>query len=649
MIPDYCVPDGLASTGTMVAIIGLFSIACLVAGILIVKKSANRRSALFVLMAMVGLVATAGQLPSAQASTVKECPPGYHYDASRDHTAGSTTTDGNNGVSGETGSGTSEKPKPNASKLERFRTSEDPAKVKTTFVMKDDGSTGKTVSGEDIINWDIAKKTIRAYMNADKNGIADKKNSPYITEVTKIATEAADKMVPLCQQAKAAGKKPAAVFDADDTTLWTYDMEDGAMNFAFTPDKQQAWFDKNQMPATPGMVDAVKRMAQAGCQIIGLTGRNSAQEEYTIKNLTDVGYVDAAGKPLFQRDLYFTKFLKTDPMPEYLHKFCDQAKHKCTTVQFKAGTREHIQSDLGYTIVGNFGDQWSDLMGGREENWFKLPNATYYLPSPNLPDWEAKDREAGMAPTEKAYTVLPDGSSGKTTPGDNLPNMDIVKATIRAYYNAQDGTGEQKGQKVADKTSSPYISEMTNLTKKWTGQVAAACKASKDKGEKPVVVFDADDTTLWCYDMEEWLEFAFSAAKQDEYLRTNYHRLPAVPGMVDLIKAANQAGCTTVGLTGRSHDLREVTLRNLSEVKYDSFTDKLYFTKISSKASEQENGVKCEKEKCTTVEYKSGTRGYIEGKLGYRIIGNFGDQWSDLLGGYQDNYYKLPNPTYYLP
>lgn len=27
----------------------------------------------------------------------------------------------------------------------------------------------------------------------------------------------------------------------------------------------------------------------------------------------------------------------------------------------------------------------------------------------------------------------------------------------------------------------------------------------------------------------------------------------------------------------------------------------------------------------------------------------FGDQWSDLKGGYADRHIKLPNPTYYLP
>ena len=32
-----------------------------------------------------------------------------------------------------------------------------------------------------------------------------------------------------------------------------------------------------------------------------------------------------------------------------------------------------------------------------------------------------------------------------------------------------------------------------------------------------------------------------------------------------------------------------------------------------------------------------------------KIIANFGDQFSDLIGGHRTARSKLPNPTYYLP
>ena len=49
-----------------------------------------------------------------------------------------------------------------------------------------------------------------------------------------------------------------------------------------------------------------------------------------------------------------------------------------------------------------------------------------------------------------------------------------------------------------------------------------------------------------------------------------------------------------------------------------------------------------------TSQYKSLTRQYIE-SLGYDIVATFGDQFSDLKGGFADTTYKIPNPMYFLP
>jgi hypothetical protein len=46
--------------------------------------------------------------------------------------------------------------------------------------------------------------------------------------------------------------------------------------------------------------------------------------------------------------------------------------------------------------------------------------------------------------------------------------------------------------------------------------------------------------------------------------------------------------------------------------------------------------------------YKSAERKKLE-KKGYTIIGNIGDQWSDLLGANAGNRtFKLPDPMYYI-
>jgi hypothetical protein len=51
---------------------------------------------------------------------------------------------------------------------------------------------------------------------------------------------------------------------------------------------------------------------------------------------------------------------------------------------------------------------------------------------------------------------------------------------------------------------------------------------------------------------------------------------------------------------------------------------------------------------CTTTEYKSGTRTYIS-SLGYSIVADLGDQYSDLIGGDAGHQVKIPDPMYYIP
>ena len=117
-------------------------------------------------------------------------------------------------------------------------------------------------------------------------------------------------------------------------------------------------------------------------------------------------------------------------------------------------------------------------------------------------------------------------------------------------------------------------------------------------------------------------------------------------------KAVDDAGCTLVGLTGRNDSQKEATLGNLAKVGYTGFTAQNFYTKWTGQgASQQPPYVVCATAKCTTIEYKSQTRAHVESAAGggYDIVANFGDQFSDLKGGYADRTFKLPNPNYYLP
>ena len=498
---------------------------------------------------------------------------------------------------------------------------------RTHFTMKADGSSAAAEGGEGIPNIDVVKATIRTYYGADSTGVASRTSSPYITEMKRLLAAKEKQLPALLADAKKHHKKPAIVFDADDTTLWTYDMQDAAMHFQFDPALQDEWVQAQRFEAVPAMV-AFERKAQAmGFTVFGITGRNDNQKSATVNNLAKVGYRG------FTEQNFYTKWtgVGTSQKPAYLT--C--ATVKCTTVEYKAGTRKHIQS-MGYSIAMNLGDQWSDLQGGQAKQSVKLPNPTSYLPSPNLPGRD----DRGMGP-HTHFTMKADGSSGRTVGGEHIPNIDAVKATIRTYYGA-DSSGR------ANKADSPYIREMAALTRRVKPGVLAACREGKRHGTNPAIVLDADDTTLWTYDMEDAaMHFQFDPALQDEWVQAK--RFRATPSMVALANDAAKNGCAIIGLTGRSASQKDATLANLRDAGYTGFTAANYLTKWAPGA--QPEYITCVTSKCSTIEYKSQTRAFKESKAGgrYHIVANFGDQYSDLIGGHARTSVKLPNPTYYLP
>jgi hypothetical protein len=175
----------------------------------------------------------------------------------------------------------------------------------------------------------------------------------------------------------------AIILDVDDTTLatWSYEI---FSNWAFNPATNATFVTDQRFPAVPGMVDMVSRAAKKGYAIFFLTGRPAIQEPATLGNLTKDGIGVDAGYPNPTtlndgEDGLFTKPAVVD-YPQYLKDACaGDPNGSCTTQHYKTATRAHIES-LGYDIVANFGDQFSDLKGGFADRTFKLPNPNYFLP-----------------------------------------------------------------------------------------------------------------------------------------------------------------------------------------------------------------------------------------------------------------------------
>jgi predicted secreted acid phosphatase len=250
---------------------------------------------------------------------------------------------------------------------------------RTRFTMAPDGSSGATQGGEGIPNIDSVKSTIATYYGDPGTGIANKTDSPYIREMRSIVARQAPVVAAQCAAGRYQHRNPAVVLDADDTTLWTYDMEVADMHFVFNPAEQDVWVQDQRFPATPSMTSLVAVAQRSGCTVIGLTGRNDDQQAATIANLQKVGFPQFTAERRGTQT-YYTKWtgVGASQQPSYVQ--CATAK--CTTVEYKSQTRAHIESRSGghYDVVANFGDQFSDLLGGSADRAVKLPNPTYYLP-----------------------------------------------------------------------------------------------------------------------------------------------------------------------------------------------------------------------------------------------------------------------------
>jgi hypothetical protein len=232
---------------------------------------------------------------------------------------------------------------------------------------------------DSITNIDVLRQQIANYYGDPlKTGTIGAKSN-YVKEVHGVERRAATY---LAHAHHAKGKKKAILLDVDDTALatWNYEVKS---NWAYNPTTNGQYVTDQLFPAVPGMVRLVKAAKAHGYAVFFLTGRGAAQEVATLGNLTKDGTGVDAGYPqptdpdgTGPEDGLYTKPALAD-YPTYLTKRCgDDA---CTTIEYKSATRKHIES-LGYDIVANFGDQYSDLKGGSADKGFKLPNPNYYLP-----------------------------------------------------------------------------------------------------------------------------------------------------------------------------------------------------------------------------------------------------------------------------
>jgi predicted secreted acid phosphatase len=286
---------------------------------------------------------------------------------------------------------------------------------------------------------------------------------------------------------------------------------------------------------------------------------------------------------------------------------------------------------------------------------------------------------AGLKPADLSFTP-------KTE--EQTTNVDVARAWAKNYYGAPTATTGPGGTWNAPlNLDSNYADEASKVADQGEHWLNARKKVSNR-----AIVLDVDDTTLTTWNYELYSNWDFNPTTNAQFVGLTSgaftgNAFPATPGMVDLAGRAKALGYAVFWITGRGDSQHAATIANLvsdtaaglpdlatvtisgktiPEVDagyptptaintgHGGFTDGL-FTKppVGSYPAYLNKPEFCGPSitagaSCPTIQYKSGTRAYIESQ-GYEIVANFGDQFSDLLGDFADKTFKMPNPNYYLP
>lgn len=150
-------------------------------------------------------------------------------------------------------------------------------------------------------------------------------------------------------------RKPAVVFDIDDTMLSSYAYE-RSRDFSYTERTWSQWERADRFPPIEPTLQLARHLAHEHIAIFCITGRRAPERAITAHELA------AAGYPM--------------PVALYLRPASDTAT---SVIPYKSRTRAAIEQG-GYDILASIGDQWSDLRGGYADQLYKLPNPMYYLP-----------------------------------------------------------------------------------------------------------------------------------------------------------------------------------------------------------------------------------------------------------------------------
>ena len=189
------------------------------------------------------------------------------------------------------------------------------------------------------INLEIAKEKVSEYYESGQ----------YDKDAAKVVSNAISEFGKL-----KVGDSSAVVFDIDETVLSNYEVIK-ELDFGYVPGLWDKWIDEAKAPAITEVKKLYNYLLGRHVKVIFITGRKDYQYSATYKNLINAGYKN-----------FDTLIVRS------------KNEYDLSAQQFKSMKREELTAK-GYKIIGDVGDQYSDLNGADHGIQVKIPNYLYII------------------------------------------------------------------------------------------------------------------------------------------------------------------------------------------------------------------------------------------------------------------------------
>ncbi|MCP2259901.1 HAD superfamily, subfamily IIIB (Acid phosphatase) [Streptoalloteichus tenebrarius] len=223
--------------------------------------------------------------------------------------------------------------------------------------------------------------------------------------------------------------------------------------------------------------------------------------------------------------------------------------------------------------------------------------------------------------------------SGRAERDAEPPNLGRVKAAVREFYGDRvDAAGHHHAS-----PDSPWGRQVAHEVGQARDHLAERLAAGV---ANPALVLEVEDTAELSYPLRADRDFAVDRRAVHEAVRAG--SLPVIEPTRDLVVWAKQHGVRVFFVAALPEDAADGAVAGLRAHGYpepDGF--------FTFPGEEPPSYLRCAA-RCTPLQYKTGTRAYLE-QQGHTIVVNLGSQEVDLAGGHAERAVKLPNPMFFVP